>query len=1612
MKRATLLTLLFSFCLLSVASAQMVIDGVSKYGDEWLQGKYNQPFFKVQLDQNGIYRVTHADIVGADASVTLPDVSEIQVYFRGEEIPVHVEGTGTFSTGEYIEFYGQKNDGWMDQFLYVEDDMQMNTSYSMFTDMSAYFITWNTGIPGMRYSNYTASGSPTAEVYCWKTVQEVWTDGYGRGETFTGGTSTASQADGISPRYYTAEGYRSGDFSETQSYAISTPQAYIGTPQATVSHRFHTQFGQHQMQYSVGNTSFNSATFSNWEVREESFAVSATDIGATTTINVSNAEEFRSASATIEYPHTFDFENTDYFEFVLNSSAGEQYIEVTNFNIGTATPILYDLTNGTRVLMTNTAGTLSATLPASTDKRQCVLVSDVALGTISTVARKEFVDYFASPEESDYIVLSSDKLIDNGGTNYIQQYADYRASVAGGNYTTAVVSVEQLYDQYGYGINRHEQSIKNFLKKAQLFWNSTHLFIIGKGWDKVRMKLANPPTQFDIVPTYGYPHSDYGFVLDHNSLTPWMAVGRIGAYTSDQVRVYLEKVQEYETVLNSTPNSFDDKSWAKKVLHFGGGDVLLGATIENTLFNLTNIIEPSTFGGNVTNFLGGNNPKSEDPAKALDFVRNGANLLTFFGHSAPNTIDFDIGEPDDYENLPNYPVFYAIGCNTNRIFDSGSTLSEDYVLIEDKGAIAWYGNTWVTSIGGLVPVATNFYENMSNDLYGGTFGEIFRESFIEFGTSVAPNTSNEMVVMSSMLHGDPAIRLHPHDLPDYVISDDGTVTDPKLVSLQDNNFTLNLAVANIGRNISTNIGVQITHLDPNNNVIGNYVFTEVGPAFLDTLDLTIPLNSNATDLLGVNTLQITLDPFSSINEVDESNNTFSIDFYIVESEIKPSYPKNFSIYPGGVLTLKASTTTSPTGTAGYHFQIDTTANFDSPELLSTTINSVGGVIEWTPNNTLVPNTVYYWRVSAGDIINEATSNWKVSSFTYLGAGSQEGWNQQHFYQYQENGYDGISLEEDRIFEFGRLTRRWKMLNGTGGSGLLSDEIALFEDGFRTGFNNYRCDSGDYPNARLNMVIYNGEILERYRGINPPVNCWGGGSWYMYDPDVEADRVQMINDIAAISSGDYVLFWTTQTKVNFGYSAEQWEADSTLAGTGGKNIFSAFEARADIQLVRDIVDEQNPYILVFKADGLDFPVAENYASSQFDLIEARSTLLGVQSTGIFTSPLIGTASSWGSVEWAVSQTTVDDQVSIDVIGIDINGQETTLLSNQFSSSIDLSSISAVTYPNIRLVFESTDAEDRTPAQLDYWRVYYTPVPDLAVAPNVSYTFSSPSLSLGDNLDVSVTVSNVSDVNVANTIDIELLIIDMNGDTVSTQMTTMPAINAQSSSILNLSYDTDIDLSLMEEDYFAVVNINPNQVLTESCYMNNELGLIPFTIESCPTDQNITVAYSSNQTIIASNTITASNIISSGAQIIYSAGTSITLEVGFHAQAGTDFHAFLGGCSLTPPARFDDTYATESTVETRANEDAINQIVDDQLHMRVVPNPVISEAQVDFYLPSASDVKLYVADLNGKVITQIDALNVQEGWNRSIFYLGNLTSGVYLILLESESGVQVQKFVVSH
>ena len=145
------------FCWYNVAFAQT-------YGNEWIQ--YDQKYysFKVypptipapspghefeDIDNiySGIQRIDYDALVASSTE-------NIQIFAREKEIPIHIEdgGDSSMDPGDYILFYTERNDGWLDSTIYVDPNDIGNPFYSMYDDTLEYFFTWNASTNNLRYT--------------------------------------------------------------------------------------------------------------------------------------------------------------------------------------------------------------------------------------------------------------------------------------------------------------------------------------------------------------------------------------------------------------------------------------------------------------------------------------------------------------------------------------------------------------------------------------------------------------------------------------------------------------------------------------------------------------------------------------------------------------------------------------------------------------------------------------------------------------------------------------------------------------------------------------------------------------------------------------------------------------------------------------------------------------------------------------------------------------------------------------------------------------------------------------------------------------------------------------------------------------------------------------------------------------------------------------------------------------------------------------------------------------------------------------------------------------------------------------------------------------------
>ena len=124
------------------------------------------------------------------------------------------------------------------------------------------------------------------------------------------------------------------------------------------------------------------------------------------------------------------------------------------------------------------------------------------------------MNYGLAGNQGDFLIITNELLTNaTPGGDPVEDYRVYRSSAAGGSYNAKVYLIDQLVDQFAYGIKMHPLSIRNFLRWARRNYALPlkNVLLIGKGvvYTMFRFNEANPDmNKLCLVPTFGNPASD------------------------------------------------------------------------------------------------------------------------------------------------------------------------------------------------------------------------------------------------------------------------------------------------------------------------------------------------------------------------------------------------------------------------------------------------------------------------------------------------------------------------------------------------------------------------------------------------------------------------------------------------------------------------------------------------------------------------------------------------------------------------------------------------------------------------------------------------------------------------------------------------------------------------------------------------------------------------------------------------------------------------------------------------------------------------------------------------------------------------------------------------
>ncbi|MGZ4037850.1 MAG: putative type IX secretion system sortase PorU2, partial [Bacteroidia bacterium] len=637
-------TLLF-LALCSSVNAQV-------YSNEWI--RFSNRYYKFPVVQTGFYRIDSLALANSGIPLSGINPKNFQLFIKGKEQYVYVKGESdnVFNAADYIEFFAEKNDGRFDSTMYENISYVPNPYVSLLSDTIYAYLTWNSSVSNKRLiiENDTASTSYTPASY-------FYTEKVYAGNTIYNPVEEYPD-DASDPRYTQAEGYGTvisngqlvnSGFTAINMYnsaalPVTVRMSFSGASISSYVYQDHEMKG---VIYDGSNSPVTlfDTIFSGYKAKRYTFNLMSNTLGNGSNIELTSVNNPLFASITnysmvhyiyYKYPQIPDLGNSAFYELLVNDDAifSKTFLKLSSVNTGTTNSILfYDLTNHKRIDSKISGAYTKILVPNSGAQKLCYLGAEQNVISVPKVYPVNqtgyFTNYKATMADSAFVIITHSSLMSSAGA-----YKTYRQSMAGGAHQVVLADIDDLYDQFAYGIKKHPLSVRNFMRflMDSLPSPPKYLLLIGKSVQN--RELRDVPGAWDkcLVPTMGWPPSDNLLTCrlkTNTSIIPEVPLGRISAQSNTEVNWYLSKVQQHE--------STGPADWKKHVLHFAGGTTdSERSQFQTYLKGYEATIKDTLFGGEVFNFYKTTTAPIQITVSDSVFrhFNYGVSLVTFFGHGS------------------------------------------------------------------------------------------------------------------------------------------------------------------------------------------------------------------------------------------------------------------------------------------------------------------------------------------------------------------------------------------------------------------------------------------------------------------------------------------------------------------------------------------------------------------------------------------------------------------------------------------------------------------------------------------------------------------------------------------------------------------------------------------------------------------------------------------------------------------------------------------------------------------------------------------------------------------------------------------------------------------
>jgi len=694
---------------------------------------------KIGVTEDGLYELTYGDLTGAGLDLSGVDPRTIKISHRGTEVPVFVqgEGDGVFDATDYVLFYGT---GLTD----------------IYTTTNVYWLTAG-GDPGRRMAMQDGSLSGSAAVptyfpvtlhaeedsYYWQSMPA----GEGQDHWFWGDRLTAPAS---SPHSVVLD--HISEYASTATVRVRLKGRTDTATNPDHHSRIYLNGSEIDDQWWDGQIIYDHETTVPHDLLDEgSNSVTVETVGDSGAV----VDQLFVNWIEIDYWDTYVAEED---ELLFGApTAGTFQFEVTGFSsndvqvFDVMDPASVALVTHTTVLGSGGSYRLQFEDTAQAETRYLALTS----ARRKSPASME-LDHASSWKDTrngaDYIVITHEDFY-----THALALAHHRSALG---LRAATVKVEDIYDEFNHGIFS-PQAIRDFLSFTYHHWIApapTYVLLVGDACQDYKDNLGTGtmnyvPSQIVETELAGEAPSDNWFVLvSGDDVLPDMFISRLPSQTASEAEDMVDKMIAYE---DNPP----DATWDDKALFVADDD---SSAFELTSEQLADILLHDFTANKV---YVSQYPPGDPTVDIKNYINQGSVLVSYAGHGTTSSWGwwggdddwfFDSGDVAALNNTNKLPVVTAADClNGYFVHTSRSCMAEEFLLLEDKGAVAVWA---ATSLG---------YPSSHRMMFREFYEAIFQDNLYALGTATtaakiaaySQDSSLDELVETFVLFGDPATQL-------------------------------------------------------------------------------------------------------------------------------------------------------------------------------------------------------------------------------------------------------------------------------------------------------------------------------------------------------------------------------------------------------------------------------------------------------------------------------------------------------------------------------------------------------------------------------------------------------------------------------------------------------------------------------------------------------------------------------------------------------------------------------------------------------------------------------------------------------------------------------------